>query len=299
MKKLLISLVLLVPLLAGCANLDTMVTINDDESASVASSLSYNGNLSDKVSNPDKFVAAINDISERFKEEGFEIIKNSDDKLSTLTLVDSVKDLSKEDIDLSGLGFISRLPDEKFIVVKKNFLITSYNIDCVYYDGLSRKYFMKVVKSHEKKALATKNAINPEYFHKYADPDDFVAVPVDSEDFVSNLDDETKKAMKNLIEESKQAKEAEKKKVKQFVNSFSIKVPTIASYNNADSVKGNVYTWELKENEKTSIKLQYVKYSGWGIAFIILTGILILVLIAARIVRHETNKRIDNIKNIV
>ena len=47
MKKVIVSLFLLVPLLTGCTNIDTQVTINDDRSASVATSLTYEGNLSD------------------------------------------------------------------------------------------------------------------------------------------------------------------------------------------------------------------------------------------------------------
>ena len=37
MKRLILSLLMLVPLVAGCANIDTKITINDDKSASVAS----------------------------------------------------------------------------------------------------------------------------------------------------------------------------------------------------------------------------------------------------------------------
>ena len=35
---------------------------------------------------------------------------------------------------------------------------------------------------------------------------------------------------------------------------------SFASFNNADSISGNVYTWNLKEDEPTNIKLQYVQY---------------------------------------
>ena len=64
MKRLILSLLMLVPLVAGCANIDTKITINDDKSASVASSITYQGDLSDKtdfigqniVSNYEKFL---------------------------------------------------------------------------------------------------------------------------------------------------------------------------------------------------------------------------------------------------
>ena len=45
MKKVIISLLLFVPLLTGCTNIDTQVTINNDKSASVVSSLTYQGGL--------------------------------------------------------------------------------------------------------------------------------------------------------------------------------------------------------------------------------------------------------------
>ena len=49
--------------------------------------------------------------------------------------------------------------------------------------------------------------------------------------------------------------------------SFSIKLPSPASYNNADSSEGNVYTWKLKNDAPTVIKLQYIKYNGFAITF--------------------------------
>ena len=80
---------------------------------------------------------------------------------------------------------------------------------------------------------------------------------------------------------------------------FSIQLPSYASYNNADSVVDNVYYWNIKKDEPTEIKLQYIKYSDWGLAFVILLGILLLVYVAKRIIRRDTTKRIDNIENIV
>ena len=63
MKKIIVSLLLLVPLLTGCTNIDTQVTINDDRSATVATSLTYEGDLSDKN---DTVAMTINDNFEKF-----------------------------------------------------------------------------------------------------------------------------------------------------------------------------------------------------------------------------------------
>ena len=81
--------------------------------------------------------------------------------------------------------------------------------------------------------------------------------------------------------------------------SFSVKVPSFASYNNADSMNLNVYTWNILRDKPTVIKLQYVQYSGFAIAFVILLGVLILVLIAKRIIKRDSQKRLDNIENVV
>ena len=46
MKKILGILLLLTPFLTGCATIDTVLSINDDNSASIVSSVTYKGDLS-------------------------------------------------------------------------------------------------------------------------------------------------------------------------------------------------------------------------------------------------------------
>ena len=82
MKKLLISLVMLVPLLTGCANVDTMLTINDDKSASIVTSLAYRGNLSSKS---DIIAMKISESYNKFLDSGYKIETMNSDKLSTIT----------------------------------------------------------------------------------------------------------------------------------------------------------------------------------------------------------------------
>ena len=48
MKKILISMLVLVPLLCGCTNVNTTLTLNKDKSATVTSVLNYDGNVLEK-----------------------------------------------------------------------------------------------------------------------------------------------------------------------------------------------------------------------------------------------------------
>ena len=289
MKKVLISLIMLVPLITGCANVDTMLTINDDKSATVATSLTYQGNLSSK----DDLVALnIADSYKSFIDSNYKVDTAYGAKLSTISATKSVKDLGKSDIDLSSLGLVSNLPSKKFVEVKKSFLLSSFNIDCTYDASVHEKQFKNVVASSK----ATSKTVKPEYYHKYADKKDVVAGDF-SKEFADNLDEDTKRSIMEFLNEVEKPVKTAKKA--EFTNSFSIKVPSIASYNNADSIDGNVYTWTIKKGEKTNIKLQYVQYSGFAIAFVILFGVLLLVILAAKILKHDSQKRIDNIDNIV
>ena len=104
MKKLLISLVMLVPLITGCANVDTMLSINDDKSASIVTSLAYTGDLSNKS---DIIALKISDTYKNFLDPSYRVEAISGAKLSTITASKEVKDLSRMDIDLSSLGLVS------------------------------------------------------------------------------------------------------------------------------------------------------------------------------------------------
>ena len=288
MKKLLISLFMLVPLFTGCANVDTMLTINDNKSASIVTSLTYQGDLSSKA---DVVALKINELYQSFLDPSYKVDKAYGARLSTITATKSVGDLAKSDIDLSSLGFVSNLPNKRFVDVKKTFLLSSFNIDCSF-DATKHE---KLFKSTAVKPLQ-KSTVNPEYFHKYADKKDITAGDF-KEEFVDNMDEDTKLSIFEFLNEvDKPVKNTSKS---EFTNSFSIQVPSIASYNNADSINGNVYTWNIKKGEKINIKLQYVQYSGFAIAFIILLGILLLVVLANKILKHDSQKRIDNISNIV
>lgn len=287
MKKVIVSLFLLVPLLTGCTNIDTQVTINDDRSASVATSLTYEGNLSDSS---DIVALTITDNYAKFLDPLYTSQEAYGKKLSTITASKSVKDLKYDDLDLSSLGFTSNLPSGKFIEVKKSFLVSSFNIDATYN---LKNQIKKVKKAEKTKQIKRAEGLDPVYLKEYGDPSEYDVDDSAKEDiFAQNLDDSTKEFVnKNLQQNEENKKEAS---IKDLKASFSVKVPTFASSNNADSVSGNVYTWDISQDGPTVIKLQYVQYSGFAIAFVILVGILVLVLLARKILKHDTQKRIDN-----
>ncbi len=287
MKKVIVSLFLLVPLLTGCTNIDTQVTINDDRSASVATSLTYEGNLSDSS---DIAALTITDNYAKFLDPLYTSQEAYGKKLSTITASKSVKDLKYDDLDLSSLGFTSNLPSGKFIEVKKSFLVSSFNIDATYN---LKNQIKKVKKAEKTKQIKRAEGLDPVYLKEYGDPSEYDVDDSAKEDiFAQNLDDSTKEFVnKNLQQNEENKKEPS---IKDLKASFSVKVPTFASSNNADSVSGNVYTWDISQDGPTVIKLQYVQYSGFAIAFVILLGILVLVLLARKILKHDTQKRIDN-----
>lgn len=287
MKKVIVSLFLLVPLLTGCTNIDTQVTINDDRSASVATSLTYEGNLSDSS---DIAALTITDNYAKFLDPLYTSQEAYGKKLSTITASKSVKDLKYDDLDLSSLGFTSNLPSGKFIEVKKSFLVSSFNIDATYN---LKNQIKKIKKSEKTKQIKRAEGLDPVYLKEYGDPSEYDVDDSAKEDiFTQNLDDSTKEFVnKNLQQNEENKKEPS---IKDLKASFSVKVPTFASSNNADSVSGNVYTWDISQDGPTVIKLQYVQYSGFAIAFVILVGILVLVLLARKILKHDTQKRIDN-----
>lgn len=287
MKKVIVSLFLLVPLLTGCTNIDTQVTINDDRSANVATSLTYEGNLSDSS---DIAALTITDNYAKFLDPLYTSQEAYGKKLSTITASKSVKDLKYDDLDLSSLGFTSNLPSGKFIEVKKSFLVSSFNIDATYN---LKNQIKKVKKAEKTKQIKRAEGLDPVYLKEYGDPSEYDVDDSAKEDiFAQNLDDSTKEFVnKNLQQNEGNKKEPS---IKDLKASFSVKVPTFASSNNADSVFGNVYTWDISQDGPTVIKLQYVQYSGFAIAFVILVGILVLVLLARKILKHDTQKRIDN-----
>ncbi len=289
MKKIIISLLLLTPLLAGCTSIDSQLTLNDDKSASIVTSLAYEGNLK----NQDDIVSqVVTNNYEKFLDPIYNVESVYSDKLSTITATKSVKNIEHVDLDLSSLGFKSNFPDGKFVEVKKNFLVTSFNIDLTY-DYPSQ--VTKIQQNEHNVNTKTTKTLQPEYLQKYGDMSEIQPAEVDSrEDFLEHLDPDAKM----LIKEDDADANAETSKTKQTDGklnmSFSVKVPSFASYNNADSMNLNVYTWNILRDKPTVIKLQYVQYSGFAIGFVLFAGIALLILFARKIKKHDAQRRIDN-----
>lgn len=280
MKKLALSLVLLVFMTCGCTNVDTQLTINKDKSASVNVNLNYAGNLD--VNEPRAMTITKN--YKKFLDEDYKMIDN--DEVGRLEAEKSVPNLEKNDIDLSSLGFVTNLDSGRFIDVKKNFFVTSYNVD------------MHVILSKAAENIdfvtpesIVKSGLKPEYIN-YLDSNSIVPNNSDRADFIANYENNL-----NLTPVAGNKQNSEPVNLfdlKDFHSTFSIKVPSFASYNNADNVNGNIYSWNIKKDAPTVVRFQYVVYSGFGIGFILLLGIGILIYIAKRILRHEAQKRIGD-----
>lgn len=269
---------LLVPLLTGCAKVNTELTINDNKSAQFETTISYDGDLRTPQNDYAQYFI---DNYNKFFGKDYQITTKFNEKDSTIKAEKSITNLTKEDFNLAPLGFSSNLKSGKFIEIKKNFLISSYNINMTYNYPHQKEIFTKLVKASKEQQNVSEQDFTPEYYIKYGDPSvlEFPKAPATTEDNVPKENSENEN---------------------QIINTdFTIKLPAFASYNNADIQKANIYTWHIKDNEPTEIKLQYVRYSGFAIFFILLVGVGLLVLLAKRLLRHESQKRMDNIKNIV
>ncbi len=281
MKKLLLTLILLPALLCGCANVESQFTINKDKSASLKVELNYDQDINDNsaealtiINNYKKIIDSSYDISE------------DDNKI---TAAKSVNNIEKADMDFSSLGFTTNSVDGKFVDVKKNFFVTSYNID-MYYNLPKVIEEIDVVEPQN----TSKEGLKPEYLG-LAEQDSIVSsIKPDDEraDFVANYENNFN------VKPIENKEEAEENSTVENQNSynavFSINVPSFASYNNADSSELTTYYWNIKKDTPTLIRFQYVVYNGFAITFIILAGMALLIYVARRILRHDNQKRIGN-----
>lgn len=291
MKKFVITLLFLVPFLSGCARVNTNLTINNNKSAQVEVKM-----VSTKDARPQELATMDYNIK-KFMDKGYTVNDNSTYKKINVTAVKKVKNLAKKDLNLSSLGFVSKLESGKFIEVKHNFFVTSYNIHMIY-NLAGQKNKIYYVKDLSKKP-GEKSALIPEYLQKYGDTSEFFPDPqtIESSDFSANFDrnfvydDIVKNAKTKEIEVNDDYKLFD---INNFNSRFTVTLPSFASYNNADKIENGVYVWEISALKPTEIKLQYVVYSGFAITLLILAGILFLVYVARRVHRHDTLKRIGN-----
>ena len=277
MKKLLVFLLFLIPFVTGCTTVDNQLKINKDKSAVFTSNLTYQGNLN---SSNDKGAAIINENLPKFFDKNYIVDKDISKNVSKVTARKEVKNLIYSDIDLKSVGFETNLESGRFVDVRKNFLVTSYNIDMTYnYKAQVKRITTAQANKKESAGLV------PEYYQKYGDLSELerdiefeqrqnIADNIDSNPVEIDVNDSNKK--------------------EDIISIFSIDLPSLASYNNADVVYGNVYTWNISKTKPTSIKLQYVVYSGFAFGVIILLGLAFFIYIARRILRHDSLKRIGS-----
>lgn len=290
MKKIIITLLLLTPFLSGCTNIDANLSINNDRAAKMEIQINTDKNI-----NPLE-VATINKNIKKFTDKSYKIKNNSTYKKIDLTATKSVKNLANEDMDLSSLGFVTKLESGKFIDVKKNFFVTSYNINMIYNLKNQQKKieYIKDIKKIQKPGLT------PEYL-KYADTADLdESTGIDKQDFIDNFDKDLLDGEELQTKTIKNTKEIEVKDDyilfdnNTLKTTFSISLPFPASYNNAQRTDGSIYIWDLDNKKPTEITMQYIVYSGFSIALFFLAGILLLIYLARRIYKHDTLKRIGN-----
>lgn len=283
MKKIFIflfSLFVLMPLTSGCTKIENTLTINNNKSAIIEASLLYKGDLS---SNTDLRALTIMENLPNFLDKDYVVKTHFEKDKSLIKAHKKVKNLVYSDIDLSSLGFKTNLPSGRFIDVKRNFLITLYNIDMEYDYKNVHKRVKKVTKNKQVSA-----ALKPEYLQKYADLDEMdIKIDKDkSEDFAANVDE----SVIDLL--PKNNSEPAQKQPNTISSVFAIKLPAFSSYNNADQVEGTTYIWSTAQKGKKSIKLQYIVYSGFAFFVFIFIGILFFIYIARRIYKHDSLKRI-------
>ena len=287
MKKIIISLLLLIPILTGCTNINTKLTINKDETASIETGVTYKGDLSKEKSYN---AMTILENYSKFLDKNYVVYPEFEDNSSSIYARKKVKNIRYTDLDLSSLGFSSNLPDGKFVEVKKNLFVKLYNID-MSYDYNKAQDKVKVID--EKEFKETVGGLKPEYYFKYFDEESFVGAKEKDpqrDDFLSNMDE----SIFILQEDTKE--EDQTNETESDVNlTFSIKLPSFAAYNNADiALAPDTYLWKIKKDGVTNIKLQYIVYNGVSFTFLILLFILILVYVAKRILRHDSQKRIGS-----
>lgn len=288
MKKIFLTLLFLIPFLSGCASIDTNLTINKNKSAGLEVKM---------ISNSDALpleLATMKDNISNFVDNSYKITDNSTSKSVNVIAIKEVKNLKDEDIDMSSLGFVSKLPSGRFVEIKHNFFVTSYNIHLVYNLSAKQKS-VKLVKTIKKDV---NNALDPEYL-KYAETYSDNDISPARQDFIDNfdknlLDTPADSTLSNTKEISVEDSNHKLFDISSLTPTFSVKLPYFASYNNADKVIGTVYTWNINKSAPTEIKLQYVVYSGFSISLMIIAGILLLIYLARRIHRHDTLKRIGN-----
>lgn len=289
MKRIILLLMLFMPLLSGCTSIDANLSIYNNKSANMEVKIISNKDISPAE------VATISSTVKDFPDKSYKIVDNSAANYTNILATKTVKNLTETDMDLSSLGFATKLESGRYIEIKHNFFVTSYNIHMIY-NLKNQKGKIKYITNI---ANTQTSGLKPEYL-KFAETSEIIADETSS-DFADNFD-KNLLTLNNTPENESSTEENTGSNNTQSnafnlnnVNAtFSISLPYYASYNNADSIKGSVYTWNISTSGPTEIKLQYVVYSSFAIWFLFIAGVLLLIYLAFRIHKHDLLKRIGN-----
>ena len=288
MKKLILTLLLLVPVFTGCCNIDANIDFIDKKN------VFFSANLKTDDKTTGKEIKIIKENMKDFIDDDFITDVLFTRNKAKIEAVKLSKNIKRSDINLSSLGFKTNNKSGRFIDVKHNLFVNLYSVDLVYnLDEQTDKIKNKIIKENKEPA-----ALKPEYLQKYGDESISLDNPEQEEelDFQENFENTSiskRETTKN--ENSNKPKEDEEEFNMSDANvEFSVTLPSKASYNNADRTVDNTYYWKIQQGQPTEIKLQYIVYNSFAITILLLSILAILYLLARRILKYDTQKRIGS-----
>ena len=289
MKKLIIMFFMLIPLCTGCSNIDANIDFLDTKNVM----FSANVNSKDKIT-PEE-AKLIKDNYKNYIDDDFITDVYFSDEEAKIQAVKISKNIKRNDINLSSTGLKTNNKDGRFIEIKHNPFVTLYKVDLEYnLDAQAEKFKKKNLEKPKDTA-----ALKPEYLQKYGDEEIMLDNPeqTEEEDFQANFEEnsiserETTNTQTNTNEDNSNNENSDLN-ISDLNLTFTITLPSRASFSNADKVEENIYYWNIKSGEPASIKLQYIVYNSWAILLLLLFVFGILYLLARKILKHDEQKRI-------
>ena len=273
------------PLITGCSKIDANIDLID------AKNIFFTANLNTDASVSPREVKIIKQNFKNYIDDDYVTDVFFSEQAAKIEAVKLSKNIKRNDINLSSLGFKTNNKSGRFIEIKDNFFVTLYNVDLVYnLDNQVNKITQKVAEKEKEF-----QPLKPEYLQKYGDEEISLDNPEKAidEDFKANFDGEDLfNRVVTTNNDSDDNSQNEKFDVKDLNLQFSVTLPSRASYDNADRVEDNTYYWFIKSGEPTKIKLQYIVYNGFGILILLLVVFGLLYLLARKILNHDAQKRI-------
>lgn len=284
MKKLILMLLMFLPFMTGCSKIDANIDFIDTKNVFFSANLNTDETVSPKE---------IKIIKQNFKnyiDDDYVTDVFFSQDAAKIEAVKLSKNIKRNDINLSSLGFKTKNKSGRFIDVKQNIFVTLYNVDLVYdLDRQADKINKKIIEKEKEF-----QPLKPVYLQKYGDEEISLEDPqktIDA-DFKANFDDDMITRILPSKVDSDDDSQNEKLDIADLDLQFSVTLPSRASYNNADRVDENTYYWFIKTGKPIKIKLQYIVYNSFGITVFLLIVFGLLFLIARKILKHDAQKRI-------